>query len=86
MLSLLAATPQLADISSLLRRALLSESEQAEAGVLPPQLQGERPLRPLAAARRRHFEQRPLEHVRIDAERGLLGEHACALDARSLAY
>ena len=38
MLSLLAATPQLADISSLLRRALLSESEQAEAGVLPPNL------------------------------------------------
>ena len=38
MLSLLAATPQLADISSLLRRALLSESEQAETGVLPPNL------------------------------------------------
>ena len=37
MLSLL-ATPILADISSLLRRALLSESEQAEAGVLPPNL------------------------------------------------
>ena len=38
MLSILAAAPQLADISSLLRRALLSESEQAETGVLPPNL------------------------------------------------
>jgi len=38
MLSLLAAAPLLADISSLLRRALLSESETAETGVLPPNL------------------------------------------------
>ncbi len=37
MLSLLAAS-QLADVSSLLRRALLSESETAETGVLPPNL------------------------------------------------